>query len=46
MYTCPRCKNSFLISFWTKLFAPHMGKFRALKCPNCHKRSWIKKEKV
>ena len=41
-YVCPYCKYKFTINFFQDMFSFNNGKKgKYLKCPNCHKRSWI-----
>lgn len=41
-YICPYCKYKFTINFFQDMFSFNNGKKgNYLKCPNCHKRSWI-----
>ena len=35
--------RSFYLSYWQTNLAPHMGRTRYMKCPECGKRSWQKK---
>ena len=41
-YICPYCKYKFSINFFQDMLSFNNGnKGKYLKCPNCHKRSWI-----
>lgn len=41
-YVCPYCKYKFTINFFQDMFSFNNGKKgKYLKCPNCHKKSWI-----
>ena len=43
-YECDNCHHKYASSSYFKaLMAPHFGTTRYMKCPNCGKRSWIKK---
>ena len=42
-YTCKHCKHEFTPTYGQALRAMHMNTTRYLKCPKCHKRSWMKK---
>ena len=43
-YKCKHCGHKFVPTYKEALNALHMGTTRRLKCPNCGKRSWCKKE--
>lgn len=42
-YECQHCKHKYVPTFKAVTFAPHMGRTRHMKCPECHKKSWQKK---
>jgi len=42
-YECKLCGEKYVPTFKAVSFAPHMGRTRYMKCPNCGKRSWQKK---
>lgn len=39
-YICPNCGAKFIPSLARFIFSPHTPKFRKLKCPNCHHKSY------
>lgn len=39
-YVCPLCQKKFVPTFKTFTFAQHTPKFRKLRCPNCHQKSF------
>ncbi|MBQ7579564.1 MAG: helix-turn-helix transcriptional regulator [Clostridia bacterium] len=43
-YRCRNCGFRFVPSYFDALWAMHLGTTRHLKCPNCHHRTWCKKE--
>lgn len=43
-YECPECQNRYIPTSYLNVFlAPHIGRTRYMKCPNCGKRHWQKK---
>ena len=42
-YECGECAHRYIPAYGRTLFAPHMGRTRYMKCPECGKRSWQKK---
>ncbi len=42
-YECKHCHHRYVPSFKAINSAPHMGRTRYMKCPNCNKKSWQKK---
>ena len=42
-YECKHCKHRYVPEYNSVFWAPHMGRTRHMKCPNCHKKSWQKK---
>ena len=44
-YKCKHCGANIVPTYLQALNAMHRGTTRYLKCPNCNKRSWCKKER-
>ena len=42
-YECKHCKHRYVPAFKAINLAPHMGRTRHLRCPECGKKSWHKK---
>ena len=42
-YKCGNCGHKFIPTFSQVSLAPHVGRSRWMKCPNCQKRSYCKK---
>ena len=42
-YECPNCHHKYVPTYQSVFYAPHMGRTRYMKCPECGKRSWQKK---
>ena len=42
-YECQHCGHKYVPTFKAVNLAPHMGRTRYMKCPNCNKKSWQKK---
>ena len=42
-YECPECHYRYVPAYKNVFFAPHMGRTRKMKCPNCKKKTWQKK---
>ena len=42
-YECGECSCRYMPRYWQTFLAPHMGRTRYMKCPECGKRSWQKK---
>ena len=42
-YLCANCKHRHIPKYSSVFFAPHLGRTRYMKCPNCNKKSWQKK---
>ena len=42
-YECKHCKHKYVPTFKAINMAPHMGRTRYMKCPQCGKKSWQKK---
>ena len=42
-YECKECGHKYVPDYKSILWAPHMGRTRKMKCPNCGKKSWQKK---
>ena len=43
-YRCNECGHRYVPTYKAVLMAPHMGRTRHMRCPNCGKKSWQKKE--
>lgn len=42
-YECQKCRHRHIPTYKDVLLAPHIGRTRKLKCPDCGKKSWQKK---
>ena len=42
-YTCKECGHRYVPTYRAVAMAPHMGRTRYMRCPNCGKKSWQKK---
>lgn len=42
-YQCKECSHKYVPTYKAVNLAPHMGRTRYMKCPNCGKKSWQKK---
>lgn len=42
-YECQKCHHRYIPTYSSVLWAPHAGRTRYMKCPECGKRSWQKK---
>ena len=42
-YECAECGHRYIPSVSAMYLAPHMGRTRKMRCPECGKRSWQKK---
>ena len=42
-YECAECGHKYVPTYKAVSFAPHVGRTRKMKCPNCGKKSWQKK---
>ena len=42
-YECRKCKHKYVPTYKAVNLAPHMGRTRYMKCPECHEKSWQKK---
>ncbi len=42
-YECQHCHHQYVPQYISVFMAPHMGRTRYMKCPECGKRSWQKK---
>jgi DNA-directed RNA polymerase subunit RPC12/RpoP len=42
-YACGECGHRYVPTFKAVNLAPHMGRTRRMKCPNCGKKTWQKK---
>lgn len=42
-YECNECGHRYVPTYKAMVLAPHMGRTRYMRCPNCGKKSWQKK---
>ena len=42
-YECQKCRHQYVPEYKSVFIAPHIGRTRYMKCPECHKKSWQKK---
>ncbi len=42
-YKCKKCGHTYVPTFKAINLAPHFGRTRYMKCPECHQKSWQKK---
>lgn len=42
-YECKECKHRYVPTYKAVNIAPHMGRTRYMRCPECNKKSWQKK---
>ncbi len=42
-YECQSCGHRYVPTYWQTNLAPHTGRTRYMKCPECGKRSWQRK---
>ena len=42
-YECGKCGHRYVPTFKAVMLAPHMGRTRQLRCPECGKKSWQRK---
>ena len=42
-YQCKECGHKYVPTYKSVNLAPHMGRTRYMRCPECHKKSWQKK---
>ena len=42
-YECQECGHRYVPAYWSTNLAPHMGRTRYMRCPECGKKSWQKK---
>ena len=42
-YACKECGHRYVPTYKAVNFAPHMGRTRYMRCPQCRKKSWQKK---
>ncbi len=42
-YECQSCGHRYVPTYWQTNLAPHAGRTRYMKCPECGKRSWQRK---
>ena len=45
-YECKECHHRYVPTFKAVLFAPHIGRSRFMKCPNCGKKSYHVLKKI
>ena len=42
-YECKHCKHRYVPTLGAVILAPHMGRTRKMKCPECGEKSWQRK---
>ena len=42
-YECKKCGHRYIPTIKAVTMAPHMGRTRKMRCPNCNERTWQKK---
>ena len=42
-YECKKCHHKYIPTYAAINFAPHIGRTRYMKCPECNQKSWQKK---
>ena len=42
-YECKKCHHQYVPQYKSVFIAPHIGRTRYMKCPQCHKWTWQKK---
>ena len=42
-YECKKCGHQYVPTYKSVNMAPHMGRTRYMRCPECHEKSWQKK---
>jgi transcriptional regulator with XRE-family HTH domain len=42
-YECKNCGHKYVPEYWTVFFAPHMGRSRYMRCPQCNTKCYHKK---
>ena len=42
-YECANCQHRYVPTYASVVWAPHIGRTRYMKCPDCHQKSWHKK---
>jgi DNA-directed RNA polymerase subunit RPC12/RpoP len=42
-YQCKACGHKYVPTYKAVNLAPHMGRTRYMRCPECNKKSWQKK---
>ena len=42
-YECRNCGHKYVPGYWTCFFAPHIGRSRYMRCPECNTKSYHKK---
>lgn len=43
LYKCKKCGHFYEPSTKDMIMAPHIGRTRYMRCPQCHEKSWQKK---
>lgn len=43
-YECHCCKHRYVPSYFAVLMAPHLGRTRYMRCPECWQKTWQKKK--
>ena len=43
VYECRKCGHKYIPSYKAVAMAPHMGRTRKMRCPECGQKSWQKK---
>ena len=42
-YECKKCGHRYIPTMKAVTMAPHMGRTRKMRCPNCNEKTWQKK---
>ena len=42
-YACSKCGHKYIPAYKSVFMAPHMGRTRHMRCPQCNQKSWQKK---
>lgn len=42
-YECQSCGHRYVPTYWQTNLAPHAGRTRYMRCPECGKRTWQRK---
>ena len=43
-YECQHCRHRYIPSYSATLMAPHIGRTRRMRCPECGQKTWQKKK--